>query len=97
MNIIIKPTVKEALIKDMEINHRPAVRLLVKGFGWGGPTFGIVLDEQEETDDLVTVQGIDFIAEKEISFLFENAEIIQRKSMFGSYFDVSLPNISGSC
>lgn len=97
MTIIIDSSVKEALIKDMEKHHKPAVRLIVKGFGWAGPSFGIVLDEQAEKDDVVTVQGINFIAEKDISFLFENANIIQRKSLFGSYFDVSLPNSSGSC
>ena len=97
MNILIEPNVKEALVKDMEIHHKPAVRLVVKGFGWAGPSFGIVLDEQEEKDDVVTVEGIDFIAEKDISFLFEDANIIQRKSVFGDYFDISLPNNSGKC
>lgn len=33
MNILIEPSVKEALVKDMEIHNKPAVRLVVKGFG----------------------------------------------------------------
>ncbi len=37
------------------------VRILFKGFGWGGPSLGWVLDEPTERDKIQEIKGIRFI------------------------------------
>jgi hypothetical protein len=43
------------------------------------------------------VNGIKFVAEKDISFVFDNVKVIHRKGVFGDFFDVYNPNGGGSC
>ena len=98
MNVIIDESTKQALSENLEKRNKKAVRLAIKGFGWGGPTFGVVLDEQREDDDSVEVEGINFIAEKDISFVFADVKVIHRKGVFGDSFEVYDPNSTGgSC
>lgn len=98
MNVIIDDATKEALLENLKKRNKEAVRLAIKGFGWGGPTFGVVLDEQKENDDVLEVDGIKFVAEKDISFVFENVKVIHRKGIFGDFFDVyNFDNAGGSC
>lgn len=41
---------------------------------------------------------IKIIAEKEFSFLFNNAKIVMHKGFFGNSFDIMIGNkVSGSC
>jgi HesB-like selenoprotein len=85
------------LLENLEKRNKDAVRLAIKGFGWGGPTFGVVLDEQNENDDALEVDGIKFVAEKDISFVFQGVKVIHRKGVFGDFFDVYNPNGGGEC
>lgn len=96
MNVIIDDAAKEALKQNLEKRNKTAVRLSIKGFGWGGPTFGVVLDEQTENDDVIELDGIKFVAEKDISFAFDNVKLIHKKGVFGDFFDVYSPG-GGSC
>ena len=97
MNVIIDDSAKEALLENLEKRNKNAVRLAIKGFGWGGPEFGVVLDEQTDNDDILEVNGIKFVAEKDISFVFDNVKVIHRKGVFGDFFDVYNPNGGGGC
>lgn len=97
VNILIENDAKEALRANLEKRNKNAVRLAIKGFGWGGPTFGVVLDEQTDNDDVQEIDGIKFVAEKDISFVFDGVKIIYKKGVFGDFFDVYNPNGGGSC
>jgi len=97
MDITIDSSTKEALLENLKKRNKDAVRLAIKGFGWGGPTFGVVLDEQNENDDALEVDGIKFVAEKDISFVFQGVKVIHRKGVFGDFFDVYNPNGGGEC
>ena len=97
MNVILEDNAKEALLENLKKRNKNAVRLAIQGFGWGGPTFGVVLDEQTENDDVLDVNGIKFVAEKDISFVFDGVKVIHRKGVFGDFFDVYNPNDTGGC
>jgi len=43
------------------------VRILISGIGWGGPRFGIALDEQKENDKMVKTEALNFIIEEELA------------------------------
>ena len=45
------------------------VRIYIAGMGWGGPTFGLGLDQSTEEDLKETIHGITFIIEK---YLYES-------------------------
>lgn len=42
------------------------IRLYIAGMGWGGPSFGLALDEQKENDILDESTGVKFIIEKDL-------------------------------
>ena len=96
MNISFDENTKNALNKQLLQKNKSSVRLLIKGFGWGGPILGVVLDEQQEDDIFQSVSGINFIVDKESSFVFEDTTIMHTKSLFGESFRVMTANTSES-
>lgn len=98
MNISFDETTENALKKQLKEKGKSSVRLLIKGFGWGGPILGVVLDEQQEDDILESVNGVNFIVDEESSFVFEDSKIIYTKSVFGESFKVlTSTNSNNSC
>lgn len=60
---------KAAVEKLQEIlkehTDRPkTIRIYLAGMGWGGPSFGLALDEQKENDLVKEVDGVTFIMDK---------------------------------
>lgn len=96
MNISFDDNTKNALNKKLLQKNKSSVRLLIKGFGWGGPILGVVLDEQQEDDILESVNGINFIVDKESSFVFEDTKIMHVKGLFGESFKILTSNTSQS-
>lgn len=88
MKISMSPETKDALMKMINEKNNSAVRLYIAGFGWGGPTLGVVLDEQKENDITCTVDGIAFVASEDEAYIFEDCEIIYKKTFFGSNLTV---------
>ena len=96
MNISFDENTKDALNKQLIQKNKSSVRLLIKGFGWGGPILGVVLDEQQEDDILESVDGISFVVDTESAFVFEDTKIIYAKSVFGESFKVYTSETSNS-
>lgn len=68
MNINITDKAKEMIKKtlnDKKIND-PVIRIYIAGIGWGGPSFGIALDEQKENDLVVEDDGINYVVEDDL-------------------------------
>lgn len=82
MNVIIQSDILEELKGSLKSLNKNAVRFEVVNFGWSGPVFDIVLDEQRENDVVKEVNGIKFVADNEIAFLIKNPEIIKNSSGF---------------
>lgn len=97
MRFSINSDTIEVLKKTLEEKNKEAVRVVIKGFGWGGPSFGIVLDEQKNEDEAITIDGVKVVADKEFSFLFEDAKIVHTKGLFGNSFAVVTGSGGGSC
>jgi len=96
MNISFDENTKDALNKQLIQKNKSSVRLLIKGFGWGGPILGVVLDEQQEDDISESVDGINFVVDNESAFVFEDTKIIYAKSIFGESFKVYTSETSNS-
>ncbi len=96
MNLILDEKSREVLSSGLTKKNKSAVRLMIKGFGWGGPQLGIVLDEQREGDIETTVDGIKFVADREESFIFENAKLVYQSGIFGNGVKIIPSNIKTS-
>lgn len=97
MTVLFDADTREALLSALKEKSKSAVRLMIKGFGWGGPTLGVVLDEQRDDDEVLDINGLKIVAESDIAFIFQDAKIIQRQGVFGSTFEVfTLGNPTGS-
>lgn len=96
MNISFDENTKDALNKQLIQANKSSVRLLIKGFGWGGPILGVAMDEQQEDDILESVDGINFVVDNESAFVFEETKVVYTKSVFGDSFKVYTSEASNS-
>ena len=100
MNFTIDEITKDVLVNSLKEAGKKAIRIVITGFSWGGPTFGIVLDEQKDGDDFFNLSEISselsiklsIVVEKDLSFLFDNGKIIASKNSFGNSFSVLTGN-----
>lgn len=88
MKISFDEKTKNALLSKLEKSDKDAFRLMIKGFGWGGPTLGAVLDEQKQNDIAETIEGIKFVVDNEEAEIFENCKVLYSKTLFGETFKV---------
>ena len=42
------------------------IRINISGFGWGGPSMGLVLDEQKENDYVEEIDDVTFVAGEDL-------------------------------
>jgi len=96
MKISFDLKTKEALEQKLTEFDKSAVRFMIKGFGWGGPTLGVVLDEQKSEDTVETVDGITFVVDKEEEFVFEDCKVLYTKTLFGDSFKVISASVGES-
>ena len=92
MLIKITEKAKEQLlaVKEEKGNDKP-LRVYIAGYGWGGPSFGLALDEQKDEDLELEVDGLKFVYEKELDEAFEYFTIDYTDSGFRKGFTV-VPN-----
>lgn len=88
MKIHLEDAAKDALITALKEQNKSAVRLTIAGFGWGGPKLSVVLDEQKENDISVNVDGINFVANEDEEFVFEDCIVSYKNTFFGQTFKV---------
>lgn len=88
MIINISDIAKEELKKVQEENEKP-VRLYIAGQGWGGPSFGLALDEQKDEDLTREIEGINFVYEDYLEDGFEKVNIDYNESGFQKGFSVA--------
>lgn len=77
MKILASQEVLDLLKLDLEKTKNEVVRIKISGYGWGGPSLGVALDEQREDDVIYELNGVKFAASEDISYLLEDAEILK--------------------
>ena len=63
-----KDAVKEVkkILEKQESNNK-VIRVNIEGFGWRGPSLGLVLDEHKNDDYTQEIEGIKFVAGEELN------------------------------
>ncbi len=71
-----KDAVKEVkkILEKQESNNK-VIRVNIAGFGWGGPSLGLVLDEQRDDDYTEEIEGIKFVAGEDLTSRFKGFNI----------------------
>ena len=82
MNVIITPSILKDVKNQLNALNKDVVRFEIVDFGWSGPIFDVVLDEQKENDIITEMDGVKFAAENEIANLIKNIEIIKDEDQF---------------
>lgn len=79
-------------LKDVLKDKNPdaKIRVYFAGIGWGGPSFGLALDEQRSDDETYTVDNIHFIMSK--SDYMQYGDMMIKDTGYG--FKVSPENAS---
>lgn len=74
------------------------IRIFISGLGWGGPSFGLALDEQKDSDNLYEINGVKVLFDKETSEYTKGFEIDYRKTLFGNKISINeIYGRGGSC
>ena len=72
MNLNITDIAQDKLKEIMKTSEyeEPALRLRIAGFGWGGPSLGIALDESKNIEEgKQKIQDINILIDEEVNFL----------------------------
>lgn len=82
-------------IIDDKKTENANVRIYIQGMGWGGPTFGIALDEQKQDDYVQEHKGVNYVIGKELIDQFQGFEIDYVKGFLSKGFQIK-PSYGGS-
>ncbi|NLM35756.1 MAG: adhesin [Clostridiales bacterium] len=88
MKLTIDEGTKEILKEELKRKNKSAARVMLRGFGCSGPAFGVVLDKEEEKDEVIIIDGIKIVADKEFAPLLDQGKIVHDKGPFGIFFTV---------
>lgn len=92
MVIDLTKKAKEELIKIIEEKEtEKPLRIYAAGYGWGGPSFGIALDEQKDGDIVTEIDGITFLVEEVFGESYSKFTVDYSDSFLRKGF-VILPN-----
>ena len=89
MKINISEETSNLLKAQLEKKSKKYVRVNMAGFGWGGPAFTIVLDEQINDDDItVETNGLTILVNNEFEEFLNDSTISHSKGFMGTSFKV---------
>ena len=96
MNINITERAQEELKKVIE-NRKESkpLRIYIAAFGWGGPSFGLALDELKDGDKKTEIGDFTFVIEEDIADAFGTFTIDYSDSWLRRGFSV-IPDRRGS-
>lgn len=99
MNINITDKAKEMIKKTLDDKkiENPVIRVYIAGMGWGGPSFGIALDEQKQNDQSVENDGVNYVVEDDLINRYGGFDIDYSNNWLSKGFRVSPSRGGSSC
>lgn len=98
MKIDLTQKAHDELKKLMESRKdKKALRIYIAGYGWGGPSFGLALDELKEGDASIEVGDYTFLIEKDLTESFNAFTIDYSDSWLRRGFSVIPDREGASC
>lgn len=76
MNIKLSEKALEEIKKVASTREKmKALRIYIAAYGWGGPSFGLALDEPKENDLSVKVDEFDFVIEDNLKDVYGGFDV----------------------
>lgn len=97
MNIKLTELAQEELRKQLQSKDNRSLRLYVAGMGWGGPTFGIALDEQKDGDEVIKVDDFTFLLDEDMRANFDDFNIDYSNNWLRRGFNIRAGRGGSSC
>ena len=99
MKIDVTQRAQDELKKILEKKNSDGkiLRLYIAGFGWGGPSFGLALDEQKENDVKHVVENLEFVVDTELTQQYNDFRIDYSDNWLRKGFSIYANGSSGSC
>lgn len=97
MNIKLTELAQEELRKQLQSKDNRSLRLYVAGMGWGGPTFGIALDEQKDRDEVIKVDDFTFLLDEDMRANFDDFNIDYSNNWLRRGFNIRAGRGGSSC
>lgn len=96
MDINVTEKAMEELAKVAKTRDQmKALRLYVAAYGWGGPTFGLALDEYKDGDSKVEIEEFTFVVEEALAEEYSNWEIDYSDNWMKKGFSVAPTGYAG--
>lgn len=80
-----------------EKNAEKNIRVYIAGVGWGGPTFGLALEEPQENDLVQEVGDLKFVFAEDMQQLFTKINIDYGQGFFRRGFTITSNRGGGVC
>lgn len=98
MTIDLTTKAAEELTKVIESKKtEKPLRIYIAGYGWGGPSFGLALDEQKEGDSEVNVGSFRFLVEEGLEENYGKFTVDYSDNWIRRGFTVTPDRASGGC
>ena len=89
--------VKTVLEQEKESMPQGGLRIYVQGGGCSGFSYGMVLDEVSEGDQVFEQEGVKVIVDPMSMKYLENAEVDYKEDLMGGGFAIKNPNATSTC
>lgn len=89
--------VKTVLEQEKESMPQGGLRIYVQGGGCSGFSYGMVLDEVSEGDQVFEREGVKVIVDPMSMKYLENAEVDYKEDLMGGGFAIKNPNATSTC
>lgn len=98
--LIVTDAAKEKIIDVLAEENKPntKLRVFVQGGGCAGFSYGFMLDDTLQDEDLeVNANGIQLLVDSMSAQYLEGATLDYKEELFGSTFTIRNPNASHTC
>ncbi len=96
--ITITETAQKKITQLLSDNENKFLRISIQGVGWGGPRFGLTLDELNDNDQHIEVSGIKLLFNKGDAPYLDHCNIDYLEDAFRGGFSVSAsPQYASNC
>lgn len=98
MKIDVTDNAREELKKLIESKKTDkSLKIYIAAYGWGGPTFGLALDEQKDGDQIIKTDDFEFIIEDGLSDNYGKFTVEYSNNWLKRGFTVIPDRGGGSC
>lgn len=89
--------VKGILEQEKESLPQGGLRIYVQGGGCSGFSYGMVLDEAAEEDQILDIEGVKVIVDPMSLRYLDGAEVDYKEDLMGGGFAIKNPNAKSTC